>query len=229
MTARATARKRHYLKVPAFVASWYPGERSDDWRFAIFNDVTDRGRAVIVEPLPNNAKGPRVAIHGDRFRIEAGKDDYRDDTLFVMRLENATEPRRGPQEFVASFELWPGGSPQSLDPRIVTFGNLFDDDVESDDRNDDDQQLGTVEPSPRLRTFLSSRSPILLPLLRPGVEPDEPKSPTEILTPLRRMWARYRLDRFTDLTPRQQLLLTGTTTPPNSEARNGAHCTLDSM
>ena len=213
MTARPAVRKRHYLKIPAFVAPWYPGERPDDWRTAIFNDVTDHGKGMVVEPLPSNAKGARAAIHGDLFRIQIGKDDYRDDTLFVMRLENATEPRRVPKRFAASFVLWPGGSPPSLDPRVDTFDDLFGDQIELSEEEDEDEQLGVVEPSPRLRVFLSSRSLTLLPVVRPRVEPAAPESPTVILVPLRRMWARYRLDRFTDLSPRQQLLLTGTTTP----------------
>ena len=70
-----------------------------------------------------------------------------------------------------------------------------------------------VAPSPRVRHFFSNLPSTQRSLLRPCLAPDESLSPAQLLTPLRALWKRFRLDRFTDLTPRQHLFLTGTTTP----------------
>lgn len=35
--------RRHYLKIPNSIQSWYPGGAPGDWRSRIFDDATERG------------------------------------------------------------------------------------------------------------------------------------------------------------------------------------------
>ena len=228
MPSRSKSPKRHYLKIPASIAEYYPGQRPDDakiqvskaalpqdpclrWRTAIFDDTTAGGKAMVVEPLLPNAKGTIAAGPGDRFRIQIAKDDYRTDTLFVIRVENATTPRRVLRTIHASFAVWPGGSPPSLDPIASSFQDILTEPSLSHEQEDDTSVY--VAPSPRVRHFFSNLPSTQRSLLRPCLAPDESLSPAQLLTPLRALWKRFRLDRFTDLTPRQHLFLTGTTTP----------------
>ena len=169
-------------------------------------------RASTAEPTRNpRSRARRPVSHRDR------QDDYRDDTLFVVRIENATEPRSVPDKITASFTLWPGGSPPSLDPITTSFREILGESAVLDDPEDDDPLI--VEPSPRVRAWLSTLPSPQRTLLRPQLEQNTTTSPAEILAPLRVIWKRFRLDRFTALTPRQQLLLTGTTTPAQLGAK----------
>ena len=201
------SKHRHYLKIPATIAQYYPGIRPAAWREAIFADLTEMGQAMTVETLPDNARGARAALHGDRFYAEVGRDRDREDALFLIRINEVRHPRSVPQRFSGSFALWTGGDPPLLDSVDEVLGRSAKESLETEEPSlapHDD------EPSPRLLERLSGFPAELRNSWRPGEE-SEPASVSDFLEPLRALWTRYRLDRLVELTPRQELLLRGTT------------------
>lgn len=201
------AQSRHYLKIPYTIAPWVPGGAQGDWRAAVHADVAANGELVL-EHLSANHLGARSAIHGDRYCIEIGRDRDRRDCVFLMRIEPAEDrlPRSTPLKLRTRLELWPGGYPPDLD----RVDHLFDqvDDMEEDPR----QQV--EEASPLLLSSMASVPESLRRRLAPGTDMDEPDDPHQFLQSLRLLWARHRLDRHVEVSPRQDMLLRTATTPP---------------
>src|SRR5262245_36981665 len=88
----------YYLKIPFAIRSWYPGAAPPEWREAIWSDVTESGGRLVFERLSANDLGERIALHGDRFYVQVGRDKDRFDTLYVIRIEPAENnlPRTTP-------------------------------------------------------------------------------------------------------------------------------------
>src|SRR5437667_7135534 len=117
--------RRHYVKVPPLIQQWFPGGAPSEWQRLAFDDATERGTCITVEPLPANDRGVRAALHGDHFYFEIGRDSSRKDAFFLMRINRAHEdrfPRTQPQRLVGEFTLWPGGNPPGLDVVDDIFG-----------------------------------------------------------------------------------------------------------
>ena len=201
------SKHRHYLKIPATIAQYYPGIRPTAWREAIFADLTELGQAMTVETLPDNPSGARAALHGDRFYAEVGRDRDREDALFLIRINEVRHPRSVPQRFFGSFALWTGGDPPLLDSVDEVLGRSAKESLETEEAS---LASHYDEPSPRLLERLSDCPAELRNSWRPG-EDSGPASVSDFLEPLRALWTRYRLDRLVELTPRQELLLRGTT------------------
>src|SRR5687767_14168877 len=107
--------RRHYLKVPVTIQQYFPGGAPENWRLAAFEDATEGGTRLTSTLIPANDQGPRVALFGDRFYFEVGKDRDRSDTLFLTRIEFARSPSRVPRIIDCEMRLWPGGLPSRLD------------------------------------------------------------------------------------------------------------------
>ena len=88
----------YYLKIPFTIRSWYPGVPPGNWRETVYEDVTERGSGLVLERLVPNEAGERIALHGDRFYVQVGRDKDRFDALYVIRIEPAENnlPRSTP-------------------------------------------------------------------------------------------------------------------------------------
>lgn len=207
--------KRHYLKIPTTIAPWVPGGARGDWQGEIFHDVTGTGNEVVLEFLDRNDRGPISALHGEKFDIEIGRDRDRPDGVFVIRIQPATNPRRVPVRLQAQFVLWPGGNPAPLDSVDTLFNVPGRAGPEKPDRTPApaEREQPPEEASPLVLTSLSSSPARLRSRLRPGANAAEPESVEGFLQPLRHVWARYRLDRYLEVSPRHETLLRTRITP----------------
>lgn len=203
--------KRHYIKIPPSVAQWVPDGDEGDWRSRIVRDVTG-GDHLVVEPMPSNDLGVRAAVHGDHYYIEIGRDrdPNRSDTVFLMRIESADQrlPRRSPVRRACEMKPWPGGTPPVLDSVDDLFGARFFDEPDVEARTEQ-----APEASPLLKRILSTGSGGLRMHVRPGSDVQEPDGPTAFLQPFRQLWSRLRLDRYVQLSPRHEALITGLVKP----------------
>src|SRR5437867_2257531 len=107
--------RRHYLKVPSTIQSYFPGGAPADWVIRAFDDATERGSRLTLLEVPPNEMGPRAALFGEEFYFEVGRDRGRPDTLFLTRIERAKSPNRVPRSVECEIRLWPGGLPVTLD------------------------------------------------------------------------------------------------------------------
>lgn len=107
--------RRHYLKVPGTIQQYFPGGAPENWRAAAYEDATEGGTRLTLTLIPANDQGPRLALFGDRFYFEVGKDHDRSDTLFLRRIERGKSPYRVPKIVDCEMRLWPGGLPSRLD------------------------------------------------------------------------------------------------------------------
>jgi hypothetical protein len=198
--------RRHYLKVPATIQQYFPGGAAVNWRAAAFEDATEGGTRLTLTQIPSNDQGPRLAVFGDRFYFEVGKDRDRSDTLFLTRIERARSPNRVPRIVDCEMRLWPNGLP----PRLDDVDHLFN---ESDPRAAVSLELAatakTVLPGPTLLGLLG-RAPVgLRARFRPAIEAADAPSVPEFLRSLRTLWARHRLDRAATPSARAETLLRG--------------------
>lgn len=108
-------KRRHYIKIPATIESYFPGGAPSDWQALAFDDATEAGRKLTALVLPPNEFGPRVALFGDHYYFEAGIDRRRPDTLFLTRIERAKSPNRLPKVVECEIRLLPSGIPPLLD------------------------------------------------------------------------------------------------------------------
>jgi hypothetical protein len=67
----------------------------------------------------------RVALHGDKYYFEVGRDRERDDTIFFTRIEAASDqrqPHSTPRKIDGEFRLWPAaGDPPPLESADALF------------------------------------------------------------------------------------------------------------
>ena len=198
---------RHYIKVPAFVRDYFPGGAPDNWREAIVADATDGGRRMTIEPMLPNERGPRIAVHGERYCFWLGKDEFRSDTLFVMRMEVARDPRQQVHDYIGTFKLWPGGNPEGFDSVAGLLGE-----ESTEPESDDETETAGPEPGPLVLRAVSE-VPAALGEFRPTVEAIEPGDVPELVNSFRRFWRRYRLKGRLDLPARLESVLQGSVTP----------------
>lgn len=199
------AQKVHYLKVPPSIERWVPGGARARWQQDIFNDLTERGTRLVLEPIPGNDLGVRAAVHGEKYYAEIGRDRDRSDALYLTRIELHRLPRRNVMTVEARFELWPGGTPNTADSVAYLFGTE-EDAVQPKSRTES-------QPSPRLLRLLAEASSTIRPLFRPGTDVPLPDSPGELLQPLRALTTRLRIDRYLEVSPREETLLKRQVTP----------------
>jgi hypothetical protein len=213
--------KRHYLKIPTTIAPWVPGGAKGDWQSEIYHDVSGGGRELVLEFLEANDKGPMTALHGDRFYVEIGRDRDRPDGVFAVKVQAATNPRRMPVRLKTALVLWPGGNPPALDSADSLF-NLAPTEAEEDPSPVAVQPIET--PSPLVLSLLAEIPENLRARLRPGVGPSEPEAPRDFLQLLRHLWARYRLDRYLDVSARHETLLRTSLPPKVCRGRSATSC-----
>lgn len=203
--------KRYYIQIPPSVAAWVPDGADGDWRDRIVRDVAG-GSRLVVEPMPSNDRGVRAAVHGDRYYIEIGRDrdPSRSDTLFLMRVESASQrlPRRSPVRVACEVRLWPGGVPPVLDPVDDLFDSRFSDEPEGPSASGAAVEEAP-EVSPLLKRLLSTASEELRMHVRPGTDVEEPNEAAAFLAPFQHLWSRLRLDRYLRLPPRLDALIRG--------------------
>ena len=197
---------RHYVKVPAFLRDYFPGGAPDNWRETVVADATDGGKRLTIEPMPPNERGPRIAVHGNRYYFWLVKEEFRSDTLFVMRIEQARNPRQQVSDYSGTFQLWPGGNPEVFDSVADLLGG---------EPSEPDEELKPVapEPSPLLLRAIADVPESVVSLFRPeaegGAAPDVPV----MLQDFRRFWRRHPLRGRLELPPRLESVLQGAVTP----------------
>lgn len=202
---------RHYIVVPKLLQPFFPGGAPPNWRDVAFDDATERGTSLTIERLAPNDDGVRVAIYGDRFYFEAGRDKYRNDTLFLFKIlrADAMVRRSERRTFGAELVLWKDGTPPPADSVAFLFG-IADEDAAG-------EQAPTAVPlsaSPLLLSLLEQAPETLLSRFRPGSEEAEPVDVSDFIKMLNRVWVKHRLDRFSSLTPRQASMIRGLLRPP---------------
>ncbi len=202
--------RRHYLKVPVTIQQYFPGGAPENWRVAAFEDATEGGTRLTSTLIPANDQGPRVALFGDRFYFEVGKDRDRSDTLFLTRIEFARSPSRVPRIIDCEMRLWPGGLPSRLDDVDEVFE---DSDRRAAASIEPPQTPQTVLPGPALLGLLGQAPRELRSRFRPTTEPPNALAVRELLNSLRTIWARHRLDRVATPSPRAEMLLRGAVQP----------------
>ena len=205
----------HYLQIPFSLQEWFPGGAPENWRNVIHDDAWKGGRRLILETLPPNDRGDRVAIRGERFYYEAGRDRKRSDTIFLMRIEPAEHRVRRETSRSYACRLLPllGAASPPLNPVDPIFGpsvtattieaRPLEDVIESD----------VAEPSPLLLGLLQKAPEDVRSLFRPVPEVEEPSDVTAFLDPLQRLWRRPGIDVYVTPTPRQERLLLGGVIP----------------
>ena len=199
---------RHYVIVPAFLREYFPGGAPDDWRETVVADATDGGTRLTIEPMPPNERGPRIAVHGDLYYFWLGKDEFRSDTLFVMRIERARNPRQQVRDYSGKFQLWPGGHPQVLDSVADLFGG-----ESSESEPDEELEPAAPEPSRLLLQAIADVPASVVTLFRPEAEDAAPPDVPVMLQNFRRFWRRHPLRGRLELPPRLESVLQGAVTP----------------
>ena len=197
--------RRHYLKIPVTIQQYFPGGAPIDWRQKAFDDATECGTRLTFHQMPPNALGPRVAVYGDTYYFEMGRDRERSDTLFLTRIELAHMPSVVPTSLPVAIRTWPGPMAAVLDPVDDIIPPEEDADVHAG------MSAATpVEPSPLLLAALAD-----IPAeVRERFRPQEAAGPAvHALKALRPLWSRHRLDRILEASPRQEMLLRGGVTP----------------
>lgn len=204
--------KRHYLKIPASVATWMPDGAEGDWRGRILADIEGDGR-LVVERMPPNDLGDRAAIHGDEYYIEIGRDrdPSRRDTLFLMRVAAQRLPRRAPVKLVCGIVAWPGGAAATLDPVDHLFASELPGQLNGGSGRSDAEERPEI--SPLLKRLLREAPGELRVHVRPGTDVEESGEPAAFLAPFRQLWSRLRLDRYLRLSPRDDALIRGRVKP----------------
>jgi serine/threonine protein kinase len=200
--------KRHYLKISNNIAQWVPGGTRGDWQGDIFSDVT-KGGELVLEYLEPNERGAKSALHGDRFYVEIGRDRERPDSVFLVRVQTASNPRRTPLHLHSRLVIWPGGNP----PRLDDVDELFSDGKAEEEEDAPESVPAPSEASPLLKSRLAMLPDPIRQKLRPIAANSEPTTPGAFLEPFRHLWARYRLDRHLRLPPRAEAFLRTRTTP----------------
>lgn len=206
----------HYLKIPFGLRDWYPGTPPDNWRDVI-NDDLGKGSRLIVEPLAPNDRGARVALRGERFYYEAGRDRDRLDTLFIMRLEPAEHRARRKTSVAYNCRLvpLPYGTPEEVDPvhPIFRTGDAAgpSEDEQSEPAGAAGADIG--EPSPLLLSLLYRLPADVREKYRPVERLPPAGSAKDFLAPLQRLWRIVGSDSPSTPTARQKRLLGGGITP----------------
>ncbi len=199
---------RHYVKVPAFLRDYFPGEAPDNWRETVVADATDGGHRLTVEPMPPNERGPRIAVHGDLYYFWLAKDQFRPDTLFVMRIEQARNPRRQVSDYSGTFQLWPGGHPEVFDSVADLFGG-----ESNEPEPDEELEAVAPEPSPLLLRAIADVPASVVSLFRPEADGAAPLDVPVMLQDFRRFWRRYYLRGRLELPLRLESVLQGGVQP----------------
>ena len=206
----------YYLKVPHAIRAWYPGVAPGNWRECIFEDVTEQGSRLVLEHLPPNEEGERIALHGDRFFVQVGRDKDRFDALYVIRIEPAENnlPRSTPENVHCRITLWPGGIPPFKDPVAALFKKQWHS-TGGADEDEDESSAEPTQPSPLLLSILPQAGSAVRQRFRPGHEAPEPGDALDFVQALSAAWRRRRLDQFITPTARQESLLKGVVKPSN--------------
>ena len=205
----------HYLQIPSSLQEWFPGGAPENWRNVIHDDAWKGGRRLILETLPPNDRGDRVAIRGDRFYYEAGRDRNRSDTIFLMRLEPAEHRarRESPRSYACRLLPLLGAASPPLNPVDPIFGSSVTATTTDDRPLEDVIESDFAEPSPLLLGLLQKAPEDVRILFRPVPEVEEPSEVKGFLAPLQRLWRRPGIDADVTPTPRQERLLLGGVTP----------------
>ena len=202
--------QRHYVKVPSTIQQYFPGGAPENWRAAAFEDATEGGTRLTLTTIPANDQGPRLAVYGDRFYFEVGRDRDRSDTLFLTRIARAKSPYRVPRVVDCEMRLWPGGLPSRLDE----VDHLFADSTRSDANSIALPEVGqAVLPGPVLLGLLAEAPKDLRSKFRPARDVGAMSTAAELLRVLRTVWARHRLDRVATPSTRAEALLRGAIHP----------------
>ena len=196
----------HYLKIPSAIQYWFPGGAPADWRTRAFNDATEKGTRLTYHALRQSAEGPRLALYGDEFYFEVGRDRDRADTLFLTRIEVPHELTVVPKSLAVEIRLWPGAGAPALD----RVDSLFGDSGTPDPAEHEEVVAPLAEPSHLLLAALRELPQDVRERLRPRVDLPDAKA---LLDPLRSLWSRFRLDRLVSPGDRQAALLRGVVQP----------------
>ena len=210
-------KQRYYLKIPFSIRSWYPGVIPADWREAIWRDVTEHGSALVFEQLPPNDLGERLALHGEQFCVQVGRDKDRYDTLYVIRIEPAERslPRSNPLRVACDIELWPGGNPvfrEAVGALLRPGANREKPDT-IPEADEDEDTVTQAQPTPLLIAILAQTPATIRSRFRPSEGTAEPGEARAFIEMIGAVWRRRRLHQFVSPTSRQESLLKGLVKP----------------
>lgn len=186
---------------------------SDSWREAVFNDITAGGKSLTYVPLPRSIEGERVGLCGDLFFCEASPDHYREDALFVFRIESADArlPPRPPHQYEAEFELLKKSTAPAPkgDPLILWDGLLTTEHSRGQAATADAGVEETyLPPNPALRQLLMTAPEPLRSAYRPSGLEAATMEPRQLAVALGRLWKRFGTLRRTSLTGRVRAVIT---------------------
>lgn len=119
--SRIALMNRYYLNISSTIERYYPGGAPPDWATRVFDDATNHGTGLRMLGLPRNWLGPRLAVFGEQFYFEFGRDRRRSDTFYLMRIERAKLSTTSPRVLECQIHPWPGGSPEQLDNTADLF------------------------------------------------------------------------------------------------------------
>jgi hypothetical protein len=202
------------------------GATSTEWANELFEDVTHGGSYVLLQPLGPNSSGSRVGLVGSKFYVEAIRDHHREDLLFVSRVTHVydTQAQGPPLRYDAAFHrlLSKVAPPLKLD----TLTDLFSRTVHTDPHDPiapSPMPTPPLKPGPRLQRLLRDCQSETRRLFRP-CGPPSPIAPRDLISAVRRLWRRHRLESCIPIgvDPRTLAILAGTVTPPHlsgTEAR----------
>src|SRR5262245_26325739 len=100
---------RYYINILPWLRPYVTkiAPMGEDWARQLFNDISDRGKTLLIVELPPSARGSRIGLCGERFFCEGGIDRERPDSLFIHHVETAESrlPRQIPKAIQGEFHL----------------------------------------------------------------------------------------------------------------------------
>jgi len=203
--------KGHYIRLldnlKPFAEKVQP--MNSDWQQIVFNDITENGKKLTIVNIKDSDDRPAIALSGDIFYCEAGKDSYRDDVLVVFRLfsANLRLPDKMPDYYEASFTMI-GQSERPIN-RLDSISDFFplEESILQSPHLTPILSIGKV--GIELGAFLSNMSEKLRRKWLPGIDCSEKVSVEETIALLCDIWRQFRLERLTNTNLRQRTILNG--------------------
>ncbi len=167
-------RPQHYLTIGGHARSFaiQMGANPEVWREEVFDDLTESGTCLVYEVLPPGPKGTVLGLCGARFYAQVCRDEFRDDALFMFRIDSANErkPKTVPKRFPAQFELMPDNRAEALHGEVIPLGELAGEATPALDRS---PTVQFVAPTDELIGLLGGLSGVVFEKFRPGAASED--------------------------------------------------------